>query len=402
MTHDTNDWRAFRFTPDDVLFLRDGKPSTQGTDHYLRSLFPPHPATLYGALRTRRLWDEGFRQSSLDGGGWETRMGHPLRLELGARGAFGTLAQRGPWLVRPAPLGEGGEDEALLPAPADLGVVLAKETPPDEPARVERVARFRTEEAEGGSWFHPLALLEPFAREGGAWTAWEDEEPRSASGWFLTPAGIAAWQRGGVPAPRDFVHPQSLWLDEPRTGLGLEKDRRSARDGMLYTFGFIRLAAGVGLGFEVAGTALEARGGVRLGGEGRTGVLSSGPSLPGAAGAAEEVPAGGRFALSFLTPTFSAGGAWPPGFAAGRLEGEVCGRRCRLVAAAVDRFVTVGGWDLQRFQPKTLRRALAPGSTFVFEALEGGAAATGSGWCDFPRERLAQQGFGLCLAGTAP
>lgn len=396
MSHETSDWRAFRFTPDDVLFLRDGKPSTQGTDHYLRSLFPPHPATLYGALRTRRLWDEGFQQSALDGGGWETRMGHPLRLELGARGAFGTLALRGPWLVRQT---AGGVDEALLPAPADLGVVLAEKTPADEPAQVERVARFRAGEAEGGSWFHPLALLEPYARVDGAWSLWEGEEPRSASGWFLTPAGVAAWQQGEVPAPVDFVHPQSLWLDEPRTGLGLEKDRRSARDGMLYTFGFIRLAAGVGLGFEVTGTALEARGGVRLGGEGRTGDLAAGPRFPGAA---EEIPAGGRFALTLLTPTFSAGGAWPPGFAADRLEGEVCGRRCRLVAAAVDRFVTVGGWDLQRFQPKTLRRALAPGSTFVFEALEGSAAATGSCWCDHPRERLAQQGFGLCLAGTAP
>src|SRR5204863_199502 len=73
----------------------------------------------------------------------------------------------------------------------------------------------------------------------------------------------------------------------------------------------------------------------------------------------------------YLTPTFSAAGAWPPGFAPDRLEGPVppqsVGRRYRLVAAAVDGFVTVGGWDLQRFEPKTLRRALSPGATFVFE-----------------------------------
>lgn len=63
------DWRFFRLDPDDVLFFRDGRPSTLGEDHYLRSLFPFHPSTLYGALRTRRLLDFGVDLHELARGG---------------------------------------------------------------------------------------------------------------------------------------------------------------------------------------------------------------------------------------------------------------------------------------------------------------------------------------------
>ena len=56
----SEDWKSFRLVPDDVLFFRDGKPNTRGSDHYLRSLFPPNPSTLYGALRTRRLTGSGY------------------------------------------------------------------------------------------------------------------------------------------------------------------------------------------------------------------------------------------------------------------------------------------------------------------------------------------------------
>ena len=53
------DWTPFRLVPHDVLYFGDGRPSVMGEDHYLRSLFPPFPSTLYGAIRTRRLYDEG-------------------------------------------------------------------------------------------------------------------------------------------------------------------------------------------------------------------------------------------------------------------------------------------------------------------------------------------------------
>ena len=92
-------WIPFRLVPDDVLFFRDGKPSSRGDDHYLRSLFPPYPSTLYGALRTRRLLDhdialQGLSQDTLEEPAWRP---HRRAGQLGRARLFGAARP----LVRP-------------------------------------------------------------------------------------------------------------------------------------------------------------------------------------------------------------------------------------------------------------------------------------------------------------
>jgi len=267
-------WTSFRLEPDDVLFFRDGKPSTRGSDHYLRSLFPPYPSTLYGAVRTRRLLDGGIDLTGLDAASWARRLnGHAA--ELGPWGGFGSLRLRGPWLLR--------GDAPLLPAPADLGVIEGKHAE-GEARRVETVVRFRPAHGElagGGSDPAGLPLLLPHGADGAPWhPPAPGVEPRPATGWFLTPAGLAAWRSGGLPEPDHFVHPTTLWQDETRTGLGLRPNRRASEDGQLYTFGFVRLLTGVSLGFEVTGSELKPEGRLRLGGEGRSVTLAPGPSFP--------------------------------------------------------------------------------------------------------------------------
>ncbi|HEX7185876.1 MAG TPA: type III-B CRISPR module-associated Cmr3 family protein [Thermoanaerobaculia bacterium] len=381
-------WSSFQAVPDDVLFFRDGKPSSIGADHYLRSLFPPNPATLYGALRTRRLMDGGVELGGLGEATWRERLG-ALEAELGPWGGFGSLELRGPWLVK--------DGVPLLPAPADLGLIFEKSSHAGPP-RIAEVFRFRPVEAEGdGRWSHPLALLAPFAADGERWiSAASDREPRPASGWFLTPAGLSAWRAGGVPAPGDFVHASDLWRDEPRTGIGLQSGQRSGKDGMLYTFGFVRLLPGVALGFEVTGSELETAGRVKLGGEGRTAMLEPGPAFP----AAQETAKSERFCLYFVTPALSESGGYPPGFSAGRLDGELAGRSCRLTAAVLPGFSTAGGWDVANASPKPLRRAIPAGSVFLFEgAPDLIRELDGTCLSGFPD--LARQGFGLAVTGIS-
>jgi len=411
----SKDWTSFRLEPDDVLFFRDGKPSTRGTDHYLRSLFPPYPSTLYGAVRTRRLLDSGVDLTGLHEATWNDRV-NGLSSELGPWGGFGTLRLRGPWLLR--------GDEPLFPVPADLGVIAAKTTK-DATSSIETVVRYRpAPESLPGRGSHPegLSLLRPCSADGHLWQPAEPgAEPRPAAGWLLTSEGLAAWRSGGLPKPDQLVHTSTLWQDETRTGLGLQTDRRAGEDGQLYTFGFVRLLPGVALGFEVAGTELEPNGRLRLGGEGRSVVLEPGPELP--LFSSLEIPPlpGGRervwergsggeglLAITFATPALSATGAWPPGFSAEHLEGQLGDLAVRLVGAAVSGSVLVGGWDLARKQAKPLRRALPAGSVFLFEPLDGVAAAEAANQLDgmcmsdfFGSEELAQQGFGLVAAGVS-
>lgn len=405
----TNGWTPLQALAEDVLFFRDGRPSTQGSDHYLRSLFPPHPSTVYGALRTRRLLDAAVPLDRLAAETWEGLLG-PLVEELGPWGGFGSLALRGPWLVRSS----AGREEVLLPAPADLEV-LTRESgraaeryagPP--PRQVTRVFRLLPVEPGGARWSHPLALLAPHERTGDGWRLWEAppaDEPRSATGWLLSASGFRAWREGGVPAPEDFVAPSELWLDEVRVGIGLSAADRTAEDRMLYTFGNIRLLQGVGIGFEVQGTGLVAEGHVRLGGDGRTARLAAGPELPLAP--SPDLGGASRFRVVLGTPTLSTAGGYPPGFGADALAGAL-EPPCRLVAAAVPEFRLAGGWDVAKKWSKPLRRLLPAGSVFVFASLEPGAAAVaaarldGAPLADFPGAELGRQGFGLALVGAEP
>ena len=417
------DWQSYSLWPDDVLFFRDGKPSTVGEDHYLRSLFPPHPTTLYGAVRTRRLFDEGIELQGLHRSSWKERLGD-LTEELGEWGRFGTLELRGPWLVRRK---DGGELETLLPAPQDLGLVTHRrlaggrqEVPlEDRTPSIERVIRYQC---------RPRRSLDPSPQQGwshdlGIWLPSEEDEAPSAvdvepaAGWYLTPQGIASWADGKTPQSEEFVHQSHLWVDEPRTGVGLQSgpkanlatEQRKHADGQLFTFGFIRLRPGIGLGFEARGTLLSACGALRLGGDGRTATLEPGPSLPSAASPG---PSPGKpYCLAFATPTLSHSGALPPGSANGSsfVLGEV---PHRVIGAILKQPQLIGGWDLARNRAKPLRRAIPAGSTYLVvpadSSLQTAVQLHGCNLCDDfstprnPAQELARQGFGLALTGKYP
>ncbi len=402
------EWTRFRLVPDDVLFFRDGKPSSIGSDHYLRSLFPPYPSTLYGALRTGRLLDEGVALRGLDEGTWRGRLGD-LTAELGEWGRFGTLALRGPWLVL--------DGERLVPAPLDLGIAVLRGGPGSEREipRVRAVARYRLlSKPPGGGSSHALGLLTACRKDGEGWREWpvaDEGEVRPAEGWYLRPAGLEAWRRGGVPAPDDFVHPRRLWTVEARTGVGLEERVRASEKGRLYTFGFLRLLPGAALGFEVSGSGLTPGGRLRLGGEGRTVALEAEPIAESIAEPVAEPSSAaaeareGRLCLTLVTPGLTESGGFPPGFGPDRLVANLGGRSFRLVGAALPGFITVGGWDLARHQAKPLRRALPAGSVFLFEPADGGpvrpADFDGISLTDYDDEGLARQGFGFALAGLS-
>lgn len=402
--------RSLQLVPDDVVFFRDGKPSSIGQDHYLRSLFPPFPSTLYGALRTLRLIEEGVDLPTLTENTWN-QLSSNLRRELGEWRGFGSMSVRGPWITRQ----EAGRAEVLLPAPQDLGLLL---TPPEPRGRtgtpipkrdaswIKAVVRYRPDRGlddKGAGWSHPLELPHPYEWKDGRYTPWAgSEDPSSPVGWYLDPAGMKTWLDGGIPDPARFVSQSDLWEGEARTGVGLQDDKRVHKEHMLYTFGFVRLTRGIGFGFEVeledpSGKEFGAGGHVRLGGDGRTARLQDGPGFP-----SFDVPVGSGFVLYLATPCLAESGAYPPGFDQERRDGTLGGVPCRLTSAVMRGGALIGGWDIARGQPRTLRRAIPAGAVYRFSAVNAGLSAL-QGRClsGYPDEHLSQQGFGLALIGRA-
>ena len=378
-------WRGYRLVPEDVLFFRDGKPSSIGDDHYLRSIFPPYPSTLYGLVRTQRLFEEGCDLSAVSEAWWKS-LSADLRSQIGEWNGHGSLRLRGPWLVKESTSSSRAPHDILLPAPDDLRIVTVPAELPVGSRKVTRAVRLLPEPVrDGRAWSHKLAAMVPWTCDNGEWRPDDHEnDPEPAHGWFLTMRGVESWMAGFVPAAEDFVDSSTLWSVETRTGVGLQKHQRMSMDRMLYTFGFIRLNRGISIGFELTGGSLEPDRHVRLGGENRLALLQDGPSLTSklespAHGAKDD----GVFALItpgiYETPDLADNGSVPD---------------AQVTAAVVSETVRVGGWDLARHGPKKLWRAVPAGSVF---------------YIDGPRieqlhslSKQANEGFGLMLRGIRP
>ena len=383
-------WTAYRLIPEDVLFFREAKPSSIGDDHYLRSIFPPFPSTLYGLTRTQRLLQEGCDLSAVSSQWWQA-LPDELRRQVGEWGEYGSLQLRGPWLLRTNRRGSAEDDEILLPAPLDLRIHANAPENADEPRTVTSVARLLPVDRarEKKSWSHPFAPMSPSIHSESAGAFVPIPPSRHEAGlpptkldspidWFLKMNGVERWMDGGTPLPEHFVDSRSLWRSEIRTGVGLQKERRSNESGMLYTFGFVRLAPGVSIGFELEGGALQPECYVRLGGENRLARLEHGPSLTGQIDAARHT-AGGDGVYTLLAPAIYPNGSYP---------------EASVIAAVVADAGHVGGWDLAKRGPKRLQRAVPAGSVY---------------WIDNgPGERLGSlsqqnhEGFGLMLRGNRP
>ena len=368
-------WQGYRLVPEDVLFFRDGKPSSIGEDHYLRSIFLPYPSTIFGMVRTRRMQEQGCDLSQVSETWWD-KLPSGVRDEVGEWGGYGSLKLHGPWLVRDTP---DGEHEILLPAPLDLLVNSIPKDSADGAQKVTSVLRLlRVENHRRGKWSHDLGAMSPCAYKSGQWTEPDagEKEPKPAQGWFLTMHGIESWMAGLAPSPEVFFDGRALWSVEMRSGVGLQSERRVSQDGMLYTFGLIRLARGVSIGFELSGGKLEIGHHVRLGGENRLAFLTEAASM--SAQLKEPARASDGSVFSLLAPGIFDAGSTPP---------------TRVSAAVVPDCVRVGGWDLARSGPKPLWRAAPAGSVY---------------YIDDPQEQLSSlskqsnEGFGLMLRGSRP
>lgn len=336
--------------PLDVLFFRDARAFGAGADHRARSLLPPPPTTLHGALRTFLAWHRGWRP------------GLPLPPELGSAEDPGPLRVRGPFLGRSV----GDRVVTRHPLPADAVVSRGR----DGTLRVFP----RDPDAPAPGWARSDAEATlPWARVpvGEEWS----EEPPAA----LEAPELTRYLRGEeVQLPSSEVEERGgfglgLACPEARTGVALEPGRRTVREGHLYTAEFVRLRAGGVLVADVwlDGQPLPVEEGVlQLGGEARVARFRAAPEEDWDLEETQRALAGSRrLRLYLLTAAPFPAGSLPPGLERG--EGVLAGRRVRVLAAFVGRPERIGGFDLARGRPRPSRLAVPAGSVYLCELLDG-------------------------------
>jgi CRISPR-associated protein Cmr3 len=395
--------------PLDVLFFRDSKPFTAGESFRAKSAFPPTPYPFVGAIRSRVLADvlpqvgsnlDAYREHITN------RVNHQELNEivtvLGDAEGYGKLEFRGPFLARQKP---DKRYEFLFPAPLDL---------------FEKQQLNPLDKLPSGVLFNP-----PAGSTRSPTLLWSRESLGSElKDVFLSNQGLRRYLQGEI--PREDERNKEFFWRELRVGIALKPGRRTVEEGMFYMPEMIRLADKTGFVLEVAGLSFAntsinynfpREGLLQLGGESRGAyyqTLEEGNPL----GKLEELGAAlegqiqqtRRFKLYLASPAIFENG-WLPDFIIDRakLEGRIEGLHVQLVAAAVGKPLPIGGWDLANKRPKTMYKAVPPGSVYFFELLEGDVQDAFNAFhfkCRLQQEakdvklkELAKIGFGLTFVG---
>ena len=384
--------------PSDVLLFRDGRSFSAG-DQLATGHFPPHPTTVYGALRSALLsqGQADFRQNDFGLNGKE------LGTVVGTKTQLGRLTLTGFSLARRT----AGGVEALYPIPYDVLIQKDDRGQPFAGVRATYLVPSRAlagapSLADRSNMPAGLAPLWPAA------SGTDDKVTYTgAAGWLPGPA-FARLLRGDIKALQEAVRPEALFVSEPRTSVALTPGKRTAAEGLLYSVQFTRPRDGVG--FLVEATAptlpLAPAGWLRLGGEARAAHYETAEAtahLPayemGASAPAELIK------LTVVTPAPFAAGWIPDGIDPETLRGTVADVPCTLVGAAVASPQHLGGWDVAAGRPKPTRRAVPAGSTYFLQVDDSTKAqelaVRRAPLSLLHDEALQQQGLGLSYFGIS-
>lgn len=345
----------YRFIePLDAIFLRGNRLFGQGSAPG-DAVMPPWPSVFAGAIRSWMLVSAGVSPAAFGDG--------KCALEERLCTALGTAENPGEFVLAHVTLGRQSDDgvELLYPCPADIAISVGFD---------ERISVHRLEAQALPIGLHcSLALPQaPMLRREG--------RGKVVKGYWLTSAGWHRYLLGEVPTATDFIHQRELWKLERRLGIGMDKMRRSAAAGQLYTTDAVHLSRDPSVGFVAAIEGVDASvlpvgpDILRLGGDGRGASIRSMP-MPGPSRFdAERVMQSRRFRLVLTSPGIFPGGWQLPGLAADG-SWRFPGGGARLVCAAVGRGQTISGWDLATRQPKPAQLVAPTGSVYWFDEFEG-------------------------------
>lgn len=236
--------RWYKIRPVDTFFFKGSTPMVMGENHTSEFIFPPHAATISGAVRTSVLRQQGvnfkeYTQNSFDNS--------KILSAIGKAGADAPFDILGPLFSM--------EGKIFIPAPyiwymeknngdKKTAIPIYKGKPVDSPyVKTSKNKRFYIAKGKDGE----------LSSMGGNWIELNDFYSKNTE---------------------IRIRPLKDFFDrEPRTGIALERNRK-VRESHLYTFNHIRMKLDVELVFGVSSKAefpFEQKGILRLGGEQRLG-----------------------------------------------------------------------------------------------------------------------------------
>lgn len=327
--------------PLDVWLFRDGRPFDAGLQHRAESLFPPPGSVVAGAIRSKYLSLKGYDLSTI------TRQ--EIEREVGTSTQLNGLRIHGPAV---AVQDEGTNScNRFYPQPADAVTdtsILHGLRPANGPTL--RPPNLKTSLTTDGLDSYLIGLKEePIKGEGGLWLQEKD---------------LCDYLNGklvcGVPG-------KELFSKELRPGNSLQNTTKTSKPGMLFEVEFIRPKKKTGLWIGIEGEKYESiwpdQGILQIGGEQRAAAffkLANSNRIP-----PTQTNQDKSLRIYLITPAiFDCGWRstdWNKFFQ----------NKVELKAAALNRFISTGGFDLVNKDHKPARRFVPAGSVYYFESVDG-------------------------------
>jgi CRISPR-associated protein Cmr3 len=390
--------------PSDVLLFRDGRPFSAGEGHRARSIFPPTPNTVQGVIRSKVLAERCGRYQDYREGCSNcpetqdctipTEIGRPSRE---GRGSYGDMVLKGALIAQRS----SQNLNVCFPVPSDVVQVKNKENPDANPKLVYLNPLSPEQQPSSQNDLDSQLLL-----------LWASEtKPVEAIAGYWSKNDLSCYLLGRQ--PDTFTKPSSLYDRESRFGIEVDNKKQTVQEGRLYQTEFIRCRENVGLYVEIDGIRyLDAdsdkkTGLMAIGGENRAASYTEEFRLDWKdleSKLISQLRQSDGFKLYLATPTIFKHGWLPEWIDESTLKGKPPNSdfEVTLVAAAISRYQTIGGWDVAYNRPKPTYRAVPAGSVYYFttEATHESIIKTFH-WKNLADDSNdAQIGFGLTLVGT--
>jgi len=365
--------------PNDVFMFRDGKPFAGGDDHFARGSFPPPPSTIYGALRSHIL--------SIKSGEFDISKNNPTKIsetiknEIGTKDSLGTLTITQFSIAK----NNGAHIQQYFPMPKDIAKVKGKDSVGFY------ILKPNKDVSDAALTDLPLSLLYMWH---------ETEEALEAATGFLSQDEMAKYLQGE--APEATIEANAIYQTEERTGIRKNRLRRSVETGGLYSVEYFRMQEGFGFALELEGTALLPESGImRLGGDHRSAryFKSSWKDID-IKPIKDKIVKDKYFKLVLLTPAIFKQGWLPDGIDSNTSEGIINSIKLKMTDSSIGKPIGIGGFDLAKGMPKTMKKAVPAGSVYYFELKDCNVDDLFERlWLKAIGNERSKEGFGITLIG---
>lgn len=374
--------------PRDTLFFKDARPFRKGVETEGHSIFPPNPSTVYGALRTVFISENGGLDKFLEGK-LKNYIGVPPEKCKKISQEKGSFRLKGVFLAK-------DNEDIYFPLPLDLINIEGK----------VKLLELRENNGFKSNIPSERILWNPLAGK-----------VRGLSKALISKSDLVSYIKGDSEnlCPIEF---NDYAVVEPKVGIERDNETKVSSDAMLYRLNMIRLLEEYSIYVEYEGVDFSDKGILKLGGEGKSCSFKKAElSLADFFGKSldyirEKIEETRRFKLYFSTPTIF-GGGWRPSWLKESnndfsIDPEIFNKeysiplKCELMAAAVGRAIHIGGWDIANNCPKPMYRAVPAGSIFYFQLSEDDTAedVIDAFWYKNISDYYAEEGYGLTWVGV--